>query len=366
MKSRLGIFYLVLVALLLILGAWWLLFLTRVGQDQAEVKLQKLANDRIHAAFLLDAEPGIRQNPEAWLGPSFPNLRFTREDGTVKVEIDPAVIRGIQDEAKATRNMFLYEGFFFILLLVAGSTILYLSWRSEQRYTQTRELFLAGVTHEFKTPLASLRLYTETLCRQGLRDEDRARIREHMIEDVGRLQGLVDDILAMSAADTFEQGPRERVDLDRECAAVVDDTRGFAAAHGAEFRVVPGGPAYADVNRMSFALALRNLLVNAVHHSPDPVTVTVTVRRGSENHRVAVRDDGPGIPRRLQEKVFDLFFSARRGSRSAGGGIGLHLVKRIVENTGGRMQLESDPGAGSTFTMVLPAAPAPDEPEGQP
>ena len=109
---------------------------------------------------------------------------------------------------------------------------------------------------------------------------------------------------------------------------------------------------------MTFALALRNLLVNAVHHSPHAVTVTVAVRPGQKNHRVAVRDDGPGIPRRLQEKVFELFYSGKKESRPSGGGIGLHLVKRNVESLGGSIELESETGVGSTFTMVLPAAPA--------
>ena len=109
----------------------------------------------------------------------------------MEVFIDPEVAAAIRRDAQATRNMFLYEGFFFIILLVAGSTILFLSWRSENKFTQSRELFLSGVTHEFKTPLASLKLYTETLCREGLQDDDRARIRERMVEDVRRLEALL-------------------------------------------------------------------------------------------------------------------------------------------------------------------------------
>ena len=97
MKNRLGIFYIVLVVMLLILGTWWLFFLTQVGQDQAEAKLQKLANDRIHAAFLLEAEPRVRQDPQGLLGPSFPHLKFTRSGGSVTVEIDPEVVRQIQE-----------------------------------------------------------------------------------------------------------------------------------------------------------------------------------------------------------------------------------------------------------------------------
>jgi len=360
MKNRLGIFYSILVLLLLVLGAWWIYFLTSVGQDQAEARLQKLANDRIHATFLLQSEPEVRMDPEGWLGPSFPHLKFTKTEAGVDVELDPEVVRQIHDDARTTRNMFLYEGFFFIILLVAGSTILFVSWRSEQRFIQTRELFLAGVTHEFKTPLASLKLYNDTLKRSELEEQDRSRIRERMGEDIRRLETLVNDVLSMSAADAFERGPRQTVDLKEECVQVVKDLRGFAKDHQATIVVEGDGRAVSEVNTMAFDLALRNLLVNAVHHSPDPVQVDVIVTSGERWNRVSVRDDGPGIPRRLQDKIFELFFSGKRESRSSGGGVGLHLVRRNTENLGGRIELDSDPGRGSTFTMILPAAqPAP-------
>jgi signal transduction histidine kinase len=359
-RNKLGIFYIILVVLLLILGAWWIYFLASVGQDQAEARMQKLANDRIHATFLLQSEPMIREDPEGWLGPSFPYLKFTKTETGVDVKVDPVVAKQIQDDARATRNMFMYEGFFFIILLVAGSTILFVSWRSELRFTQTRELFLAGVTHEFKTPLASLKLYTETLNRTELGDEDRTRIRERMGLDIRRLETLVNDILSMSAADAFERGPNQPVELKEQCTMVVSDLLGFAKDHQATFTVEGDDRATSEVNPMAFDLALRNLLVNAVHHSPDPVKVQVQVTRDARWNRVSVRDDGPGIPKRLQDKVFELFYSGKRESRPSGGGVGLHLVKRNTENLGGRLELDSEPGRGSTFTMILPAAqPAP-------
>ena len=94
----------------------------RVGETSLPGRAFMVAasNDRIHAAFLLEAEPMVRQDPEGWLGPSFPHLRFVRNVDGVSVIIDPEVEQRIQDEARATRNMFLYEGFFFIVLLVAG------------------------------------------------------------------------------------------------------------------------------------------------------------------------------------------------------------------------------------------------------
>ena len=355
MSRRLGIFYLILVLLVLIMGAWWLYFLTNLGNDRAEVELQKLTTDKLHATFLIQSDLQVRQDPKKWLGPSFPYLVFVKTDAGVEVSVDPEVLAKIHEEARATRNMFLYEGFFLLILLVAGSTILYLSWRSEVRFKETRELFLSGATHEFKTPLASLRLYTETLGREGLAKDDQARIRGRMVEDLTRLEVLVDEVLSMSADDTFAQGPQIRLDLAAEGRAVLNDLRDFAQDHGAEIKLDAPSPAYILGRRLTFHLALRNLIVNAVRHSPDPVKVVVTVRPGDKWHRVRVADNGPGIPRRLHEKVFECFYSRGQHNSKPGAGVGLHLVRRNIETMGGRTELESEEGAGCNFTLVLPA-----------
>jgi signal transduction histidine kinase len=360
MSNRLGIFYVILVLLLLVMGAWWLYFLTQVGQDRAEYEIQKLATDKMHASFLIQSDPQVRENPRAYLGSSFPHLVFVKTDTGVEVMVDPTIMRSIRDDARATRNMFLYEGFFFIILLVAGSTILYFSWRSEVKYKETRELFLSGATHEFKTPLASLRLYTETLSREGLGDEDRTRIQVRMVEDIVRLETLVDGVLSMSADDTFDQGPEVQLDLTAECRTVIDDLRGFTADHKAAVSLEAAGPAFIMGRALTFQLAMRNLIVNAVKHSPHPVKVEVVIDKGSKWHRITVRDNGPGIPRRLHEKVFECFYSGSKDNRKPGAGVGLHLVRRNIETLGGRTELESEEEAGCIFTLILPAQAAQD------
>jgi len=195
------------VGLLLIMGVWWVYFLTTESDARAESERQKLANDRLHAVFLVQSNPAVQADPEGTLGESFPHLVFKRTDRGIEVFVDPVILKATEDEARSKRNMFLYEGFFFMVCLLAGSIILILSWRSEARFVKARELFLAGATHEFKTPLASLRLYTETLSREGLKDTDKNRIQSRMVEDIQRLENLVDEILAMSADDTFSSGP---------------------------------------------------------------------------------------------------------------------------------------------------------------
>lgn len=355
MNRRRGLLYGILVGLLLIMGVWWMYFLTHESTVHSEFRKQKLANDRLHAAFLIQSDPRVKAEPELWLSDSFPHLLFKRKGENVDVIIDPVVILQIENEARKTRNMFLYEGVFFMVLLAAGSTILVLSWRSEVRFVQARELFLAGATHEFKTPLASLKLYTETLGREGLKEDDRHQIRGRMVEDISRLERLVNEVLAMSAADTYNQGPATVVNLVAEAQSVIEDLRGFARDHDSFIEFQFDGDHWFLGQEVPFGLALRNLLVNAVNHAEGGVSILVTLTGDRSWHRLTVKDNGPGIARRLHGKVFDCFYSGSREGKPAGGaGLGLYLVRRNVQAMGGRVELESEEGKGSAFTIILP------------
>lgn len=356
MKIRLGLLYGILVALLVIMGTWWVYYLTSETKARAESELQKLSNDRLHAAFLIQTEPQVRAEPELWLAESFPGLIFIRgAGGSLTVQIDPAVKTAIMDRERHTRRMFLSEGLFFILLLIAGTFILIHAWGSEVSYKQARELFMTAATHEFKTPLASLRLYTETLARRELPDTDRHRIQDRMIEDVTRLEDLVNDILSVSAADMFASGHGGRLDLAEECRIVLEDLEAFAAENRAVMNLEAESGAAIRGHRLPLALVLRNLLVNAVQHSPRPVNVTLKVVRGKNRHRVIVTDDGPGIPRRLQDRVFECFYTSRQDGRFSGTGLGLYLVRRNMEMLGGEVELTSEPDRGAVFTLSFPA-----------
>ncbi|MBU8870850.1 MAG: HAMP domain-containing histidine kinase [Gemmatimonadales bacterium] len=356
MRTRLGLLYGILVALLLVMGVWWVYFLSQESRIHAQYQQQKLANDRLHATFLIQSDPRVAAEPERWLGESFPHLLFRGTAHGTEVVIDPVVMREIESKARATRNMFLYEGIFFLALLVAGSTILILSLRTEARFKQARELFLAGATHEFKTPLASLRLYTETLGREGLPVEETAGIRQRMVQDISRLEELVNQVLSLSAGDTFSQGPRLQLDLAEECNLVLNDIRRFTNERKAQVILEEAEGCFIRGHRLILSLALRNLVLNAVKHSPAPVQVRVRVEQGKKWHQLIIQDDGPGIPRRLQSKVFECFFTGDRdGQRSGSGGLGLFLVKRNIEKLGGRITLSSEEGHGCVFTVRLPA-----------
>ena len=356
MKKRRGIIYGVLVVLLLVIGVWWVYFLSMENDARLEFARQKLQTDRLHAVFLLQSNPQMMADPRHYLSDSFPHLMFVRTEEGVDVQIDPVYLKAAEDKARKVRNMFLYEGLTFMVLLLAGSTILVLSWRSESRFVEARELFLAGATHEFKTPLASLQLYTETLGREGLSDEHQQRIRGRMVEDIRRLEHLVDEVLSLSADDTFRPGPRVVMDLKELSRRVIDELRGFAGDNGAVIQLESETDVLSMGQEVAFNLTLRNLIVNAIRHNDPGVRITVKLERRRNGNLLTVSDDGRGIPRRLHDKVFECFYSDSRNTRpDKGAGVGLYLVRRNVTSMGGKVKIESDEGKGCTFYIMLPA-----------
>ncbi len=352
---RLGLLYTVLVILILAMGAWWMYYINREGQNYERYQFQRLATDRLHAVFLLQLDPIVADNPHAALGDTYPHLRFERNGAEWNVSIDPVVHQAVHDEAERRNRMFLGEGLFFLALLIAGTTILTLAFRREREFKRARELFLAGATHELKTPLACIRLYTETLERTDLDDEARRRIHHSLVKDIERLEEMMEQILSVSRDEDGPSRRPETLDLADEANELLDAMRAFLDGNDATVTSeLPAGRLIRG-DRQDLRVAVRNLLQNAVHHGASPATIHIALTTGDNHHRLSVSDDGPGVPRRDQEKIFDSFYRANTGGdRPPGAGLGLYLVRRTAEALGGLVSLDSEEGRGATFTLTLP------------
>lgn len=360
LQNNLGWVYGILVTLIVTIGVWWVYFMTQEGRNYERYMLQRLTTDQLHAVYLINTVPGVAHDPAGVLGRRYPYLRFQWNGQDWDVQVDMKMHEAIHQEAARRRRMFVAEGVFFMLLLFAGTTVLTLAFRRERDFKKARELFLAGATHEFKTPLASLRLYTETLNRPDL-DQDKARrIRATMLEDVERLEGMVEQVLAVSREEELGRDRDAVLDLAHETELVLEDMAPVLDGLGARVTTdLPEGHRVRG-DREGFSLALRNLVRNAAIYSPPPARITITLSRQGKRHRLAVSDEGPGIARKDRQRIFRSFtrLDAPSGSlnkRPRGSGLGLYLVQRYVDGMGGSIELESEEGRGSTFTLDLPA-----------
>jgi signal transduction histidine kinase len=349
--------YGLLVTLIVAQGTWWVIYQTREGRRYEEAELRRLDARRGHAEALLAGDPApspgeLRQRfPELAIGP-----------GPGPVRVDPDAVLAIRDEGRRRRRMFQLEGTFFLVLLGAATLVLAFAHRAEDRFRRSREVLLAGITHEFRTPLASLRLWAETLQRDDLDEQTRERIRGRLVEDVGRLESLVGQVLAAGRGGEMDPRLFEALDAGREAKDVLREMEGYLELQGAEVSAeLPEGIEFLG-QREAFAVAFRNLVQNAAKYSQKPARIDVTLTQDGRWLRLAVRDRGPGIPRADHRRVFESFTRLdepeRDGSTSTrGAGLGLFLVKRNAEAMGGRVELASEVAAGSTFTLVLPSRP---------
>jgi len=268
-----------------------------------------------------------------------------------------------------------------------------------RRLESLRRDFVANVSHELKTPLSSIKAYTETLRNGAMHDaETTQRFLGRIEEQAERLHRLINDMLMLTRIESDQQ-PFEivAVDLPAAVAACLDDHRDTAAAKRIELSVESNLPACrVRADREGLRDILNNLVDNAIKYTPEDGRVTVgwgrgarSTEQGAESEergvgsavvqhlvigvkqsspqppapspqpliRISVRDTGIGINAKYQERVFERFYRVDKArSREMGGtGLGLAIVKHLAQSFGGSVSVESEPGQGSTFTVELPA-----------
>ncbi|HVH07021.1 MAG TPA: HAMP domain-containing sensor histidine kinase [Myxococcota bacterium] len=249
---------------------------------------------------------------------------------------------------------------FFVMVL--GGLVWLCAWLvREMRLNQRQQAFLDAVTHEMKTPLASLSLYLETLSRHDPAPERRRVFLERMQEDVRRLENTVGQVLAATRAEVRRRAPAEPLDLGALLHSCVEEVRGRHGLSDEAVRFLPGPAALAFGNRAELQVVFRNLLENAVKYSDGPVDVRASVQRlGNGRVRAEIADRGIGLERRELRRIFQRFYQASRDvQRQAQGlGLGLFVVRQLVRRQGGSVQARSDgPGRGSRFTVTLRTPP---------
>jgi signal transduction histidine kinase len=240
---------------------------------------------------------------------------------------------------------------------IISATIVQAYWLvREIRLNQRQKNFLDAVTHELHTPLASLRLYVDTLRGHRLDESRRSEFLAIMSEDLDRLQRTIDQLLA--AAHTESRAHRERVDLSRlleECTAEARE-RHDLPADAIALEVPSGARVRGDPEQLR--VAFRNLLDNAVRYTGAEVHVDVRVRTLSARRlEIEIADQGVGIPLQAQTTIFGRFQRLSQGAvRSTRGlGLGLFIVRNVVRAHRGSVRAESEgENKGSRFLIVLP------------
>jgi signal transduction histidine kinase len=274
-----------------------------------------------------------------------------------------AIENASQSDASPRRSLLLWVAAVLTVIWFTGAAFILRAIRREARVAQLQSDFVAAVSHEFRSPLSSLCQISEMLSGDRLNYDDMRRQAYGVLaRESERLRRLVEELLDFQRLEAgavvchFEQ-----IDLSALLRSIVSDFQYRVAAEGflIELRA-PDDAVRVRADREALSRAITNLLDNAVKYSPEHRTVWVELASIHARVSIVVQDRGLGIPAGEQRRIFDRFVrgAESKARRIKGTGIGLAIVRRIVEAHGGEILLTSQPGKGSRFTISIPAGAA--------
>ncbi len=246
----------------------------------------------------------------------------------------------------------------FVSVVVTGVVLVLVFLRREANLSELQADFVSKVSHELRTPLTAVRLFAETIERAESDDATRAKCVALLIAESERLSKLIERLLDWGRMESGRKSYELRVE---KVSDIVDDALRAFALQGALARVsvgvdVPEDSADVCVDRAAIVDALVNLLSNAQKYGGEPPVVQLAVRTTKDAIHLSVRDNGEGIPRPEHRRIFEKFYRIddRLSRAKQGSGLGLAIVKHVARAHRARVVVDSAPGKGSTFTLVLP------------
>ncbi|MEQ1505585.1 MAG: HAMP domain-containing sensor histidine kinase [Myxococcota bacterium] len=370
-----------------VVGREPLAFAWRLDPAPLQLSLDDLVGDRLpeHVSLhLAGPEPGSTYTIEDVLThlsePEHAVLDLPRPLSGWRLVLDDA-----EDPSRATvsRNSWLYPASLVILVCVVlvGTVITLGSATREIRLSRLQTDFVSNVSHELRTPLTSIRVFVETLQSGRLRDPDRVRECLDLVAlETDRLSRMIERVLDWARMEAgrriYEFEPVAPAEIAHAALLalrthhLVDDPPDPDAPDrplGAAIQLdVPPDLPELMVDRDAIVEALLNLLHNAVKHTAPPRRIAVRAARRGRWIGLTVEDDGPGIPKRDRRRIFEKFYqvdarlsSPTQGRVDRGSGLGLSIVRAVARAHGGKVELDSEVGRGSRFTLWLPAVDGP-------
>ena len=252
----------------------------------------------------------------------------------------------------------LVEGLALLLLVLAGVYVIFLYWKRQSDLVEQQKSFMSQVTHELKSPLASIQLHLETIKLRNPPPDKMDRFLDTMLVDTERLNNLINNLLLAAKLENRVRAVQYPViDFSRLVSDIMEKKRLKLPEGGSLSVTVEEGINVAiDADRME--TVLRNLFENACLYSPGSPEISVRLAKSGQLCLLTFQDLGKGIEAKYQKKIFRMFYRVRRsGENIRGTGLGLYIVKSVIKEHGGKIKVESKgEGKGTTFLITLPLA----------
>ena len=224
----------------------------------------------------------------------------------------------------------------------------------KQRSSEDRlRRFLGDASHELRTPLTSIRGYAELLRKDALEDDEaRERALARIESESARMGVLVEDLLILARMGESPVPETKPVSLAAFVSDAVEDARALDPSR--QITLTVSGQAIIEADEQRIEQLIHNLLQNALVHTPAGTPVDVRVERSGSVTALRVRDEGPGMDEEQASRVFDRFYRGTASGRDNGSGLGVFIVATVAKSLGGHVSVDTAPGKGATFTVVLP------------
>ena len=252
----------------------------------------------------------------------------------------------------------LVEGLILLVAILVGVYVMFLYWRRQAKLYRQQRSFISQLTHELKSPLASIQLHLQTIKLRNPPQEKMGTFLDTMLSDTGRLDNLISNLL-MATRIEYKQLATERkiIDFSSFVRKYMEKKR-HEMPEGGRFTVEVEEGVMSEIDSEGMEMALRNLFENALLYSPVSPDIRVTMKKSGKNCLLEFQDNGKGIEKANLAKIFRLFYRVRTpGESIRGTGLGLYIVKSVINAHGGKIQVTSPGlGKGSTFHVTLPLA----------
>lgn len=255
--------------------------------------------------------------------------------------------------------LILAEGIVLLVAILIGIYVIFLYWRRQAALNRAQQHFINQVTHELKSPLASIQLHLETIQMRQPSPEQLHQFVTRMQGDSERLNGLINNLL--TANKIKHRGARLNLQRGNLSQMIEDylvrENEGFPEGGELTWSIEPGLIAQFETDAIE--TVLRNLLENAILYTDQPPQVSVKLCKDGGMAHLHFSDSGHGIPNHYKKKVFLIFYRIRNsGKTTRGSGLGLFIVRNVIRLHGGKVWLESpgNNGQGCTFHLMIPLA----------
>lgn len=279
-------------------------------------------------------------------------------EGEIKNENDffqTPIYTDLYKKYKQQEWMIFGEATVFVISLIIGLWLINRGYNKQIDAAQQRRNFLLSITHELKSPLASIKLILETFLKRNLKKEQADKLSESALTETERLTNLVNDLLLAAKLETTYQPHVERIALDRMLGDILEKLQIKYPKISFSMAAVDTFPDI-EADKTGITSVAYNLLENAVKYSPGASEIEVVLSRNGERIYWEVADQGVGIPDKEKQQVFERFYRVGNEDtrKTKGTGLGLYIVDQIIRAHEGKIEILDNQPSGSRFKITLP------------